>query len=286
MQNNISVVNFCQQWRKIGNSEFAWLCELKTFFIFFRSFAIDDARIKHSSSFLYIIHNIIYFLIFIRYTRRANCCAYSHNTNAVGLCNAEHRSKRATAARRRSPPLHTDRENSFHPPCEGCGWDDAPLCGNTLDLAVPGLLHAYAITSFEAPWPHRWRHTSSAADAASGNSHRQIHPGSISTDCVSPSRSPRPSTPPATWKICIFTIRKSSVARDFRQMAHTTGCRTRFFARKTTTHTRPAPFIVSSGPENSSRRRHRVRTISTKISSGHSTSPYGYCGIGDRVMYR
>lgn len=88
MQNNISVVNFLSTLtkdRKLGI--FACLCELKMFFIFFCSSVIDDARIKHSSSFLYIIHNIIYFLIFIRYTRRAHCCVYSHNTNAVGLCN-------------------------------------------------------------------------------------------------------------------------------------------------------------------------------------------------------
>lgn len=61
--------------------------------------------------------------------------------NVVGLYSAEHRSKSATAA---PPPgkrfIHSrPRVATMY------------SCGNTLSLAVPGFLHAYAITSFEAP---------------------------------------------------------------------------------------------------------------------------------------
>lgn len=99
--------------------------------------------------------------------------------NVVGLYSAERRSKSATATPEKIPSPSLGKRFIHSRPRVATTYS----CGNTLSLAVPGFLHAYAITSFEAPWPHRWRHTS-ILPPPPRNPHRQNHPGSISTDYI------------------------------------------------------------------------------------------------------
>jgi len=128
--------------------------------------------------------------------------------NVVGLYSAECSSKSATATPEKIPsPLPGKRFIHSRPRVA-----TTYSCGNTLSLAVPGFLHAYAITSFEAPWPHRWRHTS-ILPPPPRNPHRQNHPGSISTDYITGSFAPPKYCPPSQSQ---NIIRMSSLSRDFR----------------------------------------------------------------------